>query len=70
MSKTKNWLMSQEELFYDKADDYAKECESLEEFTNKLLPYQNYVEWSLDEYCDFTDLCGDMWHDYCAKYSQ
>lgn len=69
MSKTKNWLMEQEEVFYDKADSVAGECETVQEFTDKLLPYQDCIAWTLDEHCDFNDLCADLWYEYCAKYS-
>jgi len=68
MSKTKNWLMDQEEEFYNIADKVIGECEVLAEFVDRMQPHADKVEWTMDVHERFEDLCGDLWHEYWSKY--
>jgi len=70
MSKTKNWLMDQEEEFYSIADGVIGECEELGEFVTKMQHHSDKVEWTLDQEVGerFEDLCGDLWSEYWSKY--
>lgn len=68
MSKTKNWLMDQEEEFYDIANKVIGECEHLDEFVAKMQHHADKIEWTLDVHERFEDLCGDLWGEYWSKY--
>jgi len=69
MSKTKNWLMDEEEQFYITADTVIGECETVQEFTARMDEHKNKVLWTLDDESDFEFLCADMWAEKWSKYA-
>jgi len=68
MSKTKNWLMDQEEEFYTIADKEIKGCEDISEFKTAMEPHFDKVSWNMDYPSEVEDLLGEMWNEFWSKY--
>lgn len=70
MSKTKNWLMEQEDNFYNIADKEIGGCENLGEFKDIMAEHADKVEWTLDTEAGetFDDLLEILWSEKWSKY--
>lgn len=70
MSKTKNWLMDQEDEFYAIAEKEIGGCEHISEFVAEMSQHKDKVEWTLDIESgeSFEDLCHEMWGEKWSKY--
>ena len=71
MSKTKNWLMDEEEAFYNKANEVIGGCECFGEFADAMKDDADKVEWTLDAEAGetFDDLLNEMWGEKWSKYA-
>ena len=72
MSKTKNYLMDQEEEFYTIAEQQIKGCEHIDEFKSAMEPFSSMVSWNFDPESaawEFDDLISELWSEYWSKYA-
>lgn len=72
MSKTKNYLMEQEEEFYTIAESKISECEHIDEFRTAMEPFSSMVSWNFDPQSaawEWEDLISEMWSEYWSKYA-
>ena len=72
MSKTKNYLMDQEEEFYTIAEQKIKGCEHIDEFKTAMEPFTHMVSWQFDPQTavyEYDDMISEMWGDYWSQYA-
>lgn len=69
MSKTKSWLMDQEEEFYSIANKAIGGCEHIDEFKAEMEPHKDKVMWTLDQEWEYEDLLGEMWNEFWSQYA-
>ena len=66
-----NWILDNEEQFWNKADEVIGECEAFEEFVGKMKPHTDLLTGSPSE-CendiDFENMMSDAWSEKWSKY--
>ena len=66
-----NWILDNEEQFWDKAEEVVGECEVFEEFVEKMQKHQHLLNGA-PSYCEneveFEDLLHDAWGEKWSKY--
>lgn len=72
MSKTKNYLMDQEDEFYAIAESEIGNCEHVSEFKAAMEQHKDKVMWTLDPAmaeAEYDDLIGEMWNEFWREYA-
>jgi len=59
-----NWILDNEDKFWDIAEDTAKECEVFEQFVNAMKPQQDLLQGSPSQpqnEADFENMLSESW---------
>ena len=73
MGKYKNYLMEQEDRYWEIADREIVTCESLGEFMQTMDRYKDlltFIPQDEDPEVYIEDMLSDMWSDKWAKYQE
>ncbi len=73
MGKFKNYLMEQEDRYWEIADREIVTCESLGEFMQTMDKHKNlltFIPQDEDPEVYIEDMLSDMWSDKWAKYQE
>ena len=66
-----NWILDNEEQFWNKADEVIGECEAFKEFVGKMKPHTGLLQGSPSEPendVDFENMMSDAWSEKWSKY--
>ena len=66
-----NWILDNEEQFWNKADEVIGECEAFEAFVGKMKPHTDLLTGSPSEPendVDFENMMSDAWSEKWSKY--
>ena len=59
-----NWILDNEEMFFEGANDVLHECESFEEFEKVMAPQMDLVA-HLD---NVSERLSEMWNDFWSDF--
>jgi len=66
-----NWILDNEEQFWNIAEDTVGECEVFEEFVEKMQKHENLLMGSpsmCDNAVEFENMLADAWGGKWSKY--